>query len=83
LGSGSKVLFLGPSGDGMFSVIDKKVFVYKEMSFKHLGVVKDGESSLKLRSQKSGLVPLKTTGLKVKMGIPNWRLQLILQKVMS
>ena len=39
---GSKVLFLGPSGDGMFSVIDKKV-LNREMSFKHLGVVKDGE----------------------------------------
>ncbi len=39
---GSKVLFLGPSGEGMFSMIDKKVpNVY--MSFKHLGMVKDGK----------------------------------------
>jgi hypothetical protein len=38
---GSKVLFLSPGGDGMFSVIEKKV-PFEEMTFKHLGEVKKG-----------------------------------------
>lgn len=38
---GSKVLFLSPGGDGMFSIIEKKV-PNQEMTFKHLGEVKKG-----------------------------------------
>jgi hypothetical protein len=38
---GSKILFLSPGGDGMFSVIDKQI-PNEFMSFKHLGNVKDG-----------------------------------------
>lgn len=39
---GSKILFLGPTGDGMYSKIDKKI-PYDFMSFSHTGVVKNGE----------------------------------------
>jgi len=39
---GSSVLFLSPSGEGMFSTISKKVPA-ELMSFKHLGIVKDGQ----------------------------------------
>jgi Activator of Hsp90 ATPase homolog 1-like protein len=38
---GSSILFLSPSGSGMFAVIEKKV-LYEQMSFKHLGEVKNG-----------------------------------------
>ena len=43
---GSKVLFLSPGGDGMFSIIEKKV-PYQEMTFKHLGEVKKGVEEAK------------------------------------
>jgi hypothetical protein len=39
---GSKILFLSPSGEGMFSTIEKKV-PGELMSFRHLGIVKDGQ----------------------------------------
>ena len=39
---GSKILFLSPNGEGMFSTIAKKIF-YEFMSFKHLETVKGGE----------------------------------------
>jgi len=39
---GSKILFLSPNGEGMFSTIAKKN-PYEFMSFKHLGTVKGGE----------------------------------------
>ena len=39
---GSSIKFLGPSGDGMYSIIDKKI-ENKQMTFKHLGSIKDGE----------------------------------------
>ena len=39
---GSKILFLSPNGEGMFSTIAKKI-PYEFMSFKHLGTVKGGE----------------------------------------
>ena len=39
---GSKILFLGPSGEGMFSTIAKKKD-NEFMSFKHLGMAKDGK----------------------------------------
>lgn len=38
---GSKILFLGPGGDGMFSMIEKKI-PNKQMIFKHLGELKNG-----------------------------------------
>ena len=38
---GSKILFLTPKGDGMFSIIEKKV-PNKQMTFKHLGEIKNG-----------------------------------------
>lgn len=39
---GSSIKFLGPSGDGMYSVIDKKI-ENKQMTFRHLGMIKDGK----------------------------------------
>ena len=38
---GSKILFLTPKGDGMFSIIEKKV-PNEQMVFKHLGEIKNG-----------------------------------------
>lgn len=37
---GSKILFLGPTGGGMYSMIEKKI-PNEFMSFKHLGEVKE------------------------------------------
>lgn len=39
---GSKIQFLSSDGNGMFSVIDKKV-PGEYMSFKHMGIVRNGE----------------------------------------
>ena len=39
---GSSIKFLGPSGDGMYSIIDKKI-EDKQMTFRHLGSFKDGK----------------------------------------
>ncbi|MBT0608199.1 SRPBCC family protein [Aequorivita echinoideorum] len=39
---GSSIKFLGPSGDGMYSVIEKKI-ENKQMTFRHLGSIKDGK----------------------------------------
>lgn len=39
---GSKILFLSPDGGGMHSIIARKM-PNELMSFKHLGIVKDGE----------------------------------------
>lgn len=38
---GSSIKFLSPSGDGMYSVIEKKT-PYEEMTFKHLGEIHKG-----------------------------------------
>jgi hypothetical protein len=38
---GSKILFLTPKGDGMFSIIEKKI-PNNQMTFKHLGELKNG-----------------------------------------
>ena len=43
---GSRVYFLSPGGDGMFSTIQKKI-PGVEMSFKHLGEIKNGMEELK------------------------------------
>src|SRR5258705_4742331 len=37
---GSKILFLTPKGDGMFSIIEKKI-PNQQMTFKHLGELKN------------------------------------------
>ena len=39
---GSRVKFLTPSGEGMFSTIERKI-PNELMSFKHLGILKDGK----------------------------------------
>jgi Activator of Hsp90 ATPase homolog 1-like protein len=38
---GSKILFLTPKGDGMFSIIEKKI-PNEQMTFRHLGEIKNG-----------------------------------------
>jgi len=38
---GSKILFLTPKGEGMFSIIEKKI-PNEQMTFKHLGEVRNG-----------------------------------------
>ena len=38
---GSKIQFLVPNGDGMFGIIEKKI-PGSEMTFKHLGEIKNG-----------------------------------------
>ncbi|MEP6951241.1 MAG: SRPBCC domain-containing protein [Ginsengibacter sp.] len=38
---GSKILFLTPKGDGMFGIIEKKI-PNEQMTFRHLGEVKNG-----------------------------------------
>ncbi|MDP4219868.1 MAG: SRPBCC domain-containing protein [Bacteroidota bacterium] len=42
---GSKIQFLTPEGDGMFSVIERSN-APEFMSFKHLGTIKEGEEQL-------------------------------------
>ncbi|MBA3898912.1 MAG: SRPBCC domain-containing protein [Bacteroidetes bacterium] len=39
---GSKIHFLDPNGQGMYSTIDRKI-PNEFMSFKHIGMIKDGE----------------------------------------
>lgn len=65
---GSKILFLGPNGDGMFSMIEKKK-PNEQMIFKHLGELKNGveepnndwENALEsyFLSEKEGVTELK------------------------
>lgn len=43
---GSPIKFLGPNGEGMFAIIEKKVPL-QEMTFKHLGEIKDGKEEPK------------------------------------
>ena len=38
---GGKILFLGPKGNGMFGIIEKKI-TNEQMTFRHLGEIKDG-----------------------------------------
>lgn len=42
---GSKIRFLSPDGDGMFSIIEKKI-PYEQMVFKHLGEIKEGKETM-------------------------------------
>ena len=39
---GSKICFLAPGGSGMFSIIEKKI-PNEQMTFKHLGEIKEGK----------------------------------------
>ena len=43
---GSSIKFLSPSGDGMYSLIEKKT-PYEEMTFKHLGEINKGVEETK------------------------------------
>ena len=43
---GSRILFLSPKGDGMFSVIEEKI-PFEKMTFKHLGEIKGGVEETK------------------------------------
>ncbi len=43
---GSPIMFLSPGENGMYSVIDKKI-PYKQMTFRHLGEVHNGEKVAK------------------------------------
>jgi len=43
---GSKVSFVTPAGDGMFNIIKKKIPAV-QMTFKHLGEVKNGMEEMK------------------------------------
>jgi len=43
---GSKILFLSPGGNGMFSIIEKKI-PNEQMTFKHLGEIKNGVEEAK------------------------------------
>ena len=49
---GSKVLFLSPEGEGMHSIIDKMT-PNQFMSFKHIGIVKDGKEQPETEESKS------------------------------
>ncbi len=42
---GSKIQFIDNTGDGMHSIIEKKI-QYQQMSFKHLGEIKNGIESI-------------------------------------
>lgn len=39
---GDRIHFLSPTGEGMYSLIEKKV-INEHMAFKHLGVIKEGK----------------------------------------
>lgn len=43
---GSRILFLAAQGGGMFSIIDKKI-PNEQMTFRHLGEIKDGVEETK------------------------------------
>lgn len=43
---GSRISFLAPGGSGMFSIIEKKI-PNEQMTFKHLGEIKDGKEETK------------------------------------
>jgi len=65
---GSKVLFLSPSGEGMFSIIQKKV-PNEFMSFKHLGTVKDGKEQPESDETKKWSGAMENYSLKENSGI--------------
>lgn len=65
---GSKVLFLSPEGEGMFSRIEKKI-PNELMSFKHLGVVKDKMEQPETEETKKWSGAMENYSLKEKDGI--------------
>ena len=60
---GSRILFLGPDGGGMFSEIAKLV-PNEHMAFRHLGVVKDGKEQPETDETKSWAGAMETYTLK-------------------
>lgn len=60
---GSKILFLSPSGEGMFSMIAKKI-PNEVMAFKHLGTVKDGKEQPDTKETKDWAGALETYTLR-------------------
>lgn len=65
---GSKVLFLAPGGDGMVSIIAKKI-PNQFMSFKHLGIVKGGEEQPETEETKTWAGAMENYSLKEKKGL--------------
>ena len=55
---GGRTLFLGGEGNGMVSTIDQLI-ENKIMSFKHLGMIKDGKEDLESEDVQNGPVYLK------------------------
>ena len=64
---GSKVLFLGPEGGGMYSKIEK-IIPEKYMAFKHLGVMKEGKEQPLDEETKSWSGAMETYSLKENNG---------------
>jgi len=64
---GSKILFLSPGGEGMFSVIDK-LEQDTFMSFKHLGVVKENKEQPETEATKKWSGAMENYTLKEKDG---------------
>lgn len=65
---GSRILFLSPSGEGMFSTIAKKV-PNEYMSFKHLGMVKEGVEQPETEETKTWVGALENYKLEEKDGL--------------
>jgi hypothetical protein len=64
---GSKILFLDPKGEGMFSTIEKMI-PGELMSFKHLGVLKNGKEVPQDEETKKWSGAMETYTLKDKDG---------------
>jgi len=69
---GSKILFLSPNGEGMFSTIAKKI-PYEFMSFKHLGTVKGGEEQTDNEETKKWSGAMENYSLDDKNGVTELR----------
>ena len=65
---GSKVLFLGGEGEGMHSIIAKKV-PNQFMSFKHMGTVKDGKEQPESEESKKWSGAMENYSLDEKNGV--------------
>lgn len=60
---GSKILFLGDKNSGMHSIIEKKI-PHQQMTFKHMGEVKDGiETTSDWAGSKESYVLSETNGV--------------------
>lgn len=67
---GSKIKFLGDNEDGMHSIIEKNI-VYEQMSFKHLGEIKNGIETISVWSG-----AMEEYFLKEKNGITNLTIEI-------